>query len=339
MGGLLLGWRIIAGLKPGVGVDDRQVLALLAAGPLPAAQLARALGLSGQAVAARMAGLQAAGVALQHDGSHWQLLQPPDLHDVRRIDQALLAPVRASLAGLEVLWQVDSTNSELLRRPVPVEGFQVLLAEQQTAGRGRRGRSWVSPLARHLYLSLACGFEQGIAAMTGLSLAVGVLVAEALRDAGVAGAGLKWPNDVLINGQKLAGILVESRGRAQGPAQAVVGIGLNVHGGDGIQAGIDQPWTALDAHQPAPLQRDAVAALLLNALLPGLQQFQQHGLAAFSARFAAVDLLCGRDIWISENGQQRPARAIGLAADGALRVLDQAGEHCVHAGDVSVRKQ
>lgn len=146
MGGLLLGWRIIAGLKPGVGVDDRQVLALLAAGPLPAAQLARALGLSGQAVAARMAGLQAAGVALQHDGSHWQLLQPPDLHDVRRIDQALLAPVRASLAGLEVLWQVDSTNSELLRRPVPVEGFRCCWPSSRlpgAAGAGAAGfRRW-----------------------------------------------------------------------------------------------------------------------------------------------------------------------------------------------------
>ena len=339
MGAPLPAWRIIAGLSSGVDVDDRQVLALLAAGPLSSVQLAQALAQPVPAVDARMAGLHAAGVALQHDGSHWQLQQLPDLHDEGRIRQALAVHVSRSLAGLEVLWQVDSTNSELLRRPPVADGFQVLLAEQQSAGRGRRGRQWVSPLARHVYLSLACRFEQGIAAMAGLSLAVGVLVAEALRDAGVAGAGLKWPNDVLINGQKLAGILVESRGRAQGPARAVVGIGLNVHGADGAQAGIDQPWTALDAHRPDPLQRDAVVALLLNALLPGLQQFQQHGLAAFSARFAAVDLLAGQDIWINESGQQRPARAIGLAADGALRVVDRAGEHCLHAGDVSVRKQ
>ena len=126
MGTPLPAWRIIAGLSSGVDVDDRQVLALLAAGPLSSVQLAQALAQPVTAVDARMAGLHAAGVALQHDGSHWQLQQLPDLHDEGRIRQALAVHVSRSLAGLEVLWQVDSTNSELLRRPPVADGFQVL---------------------------------------------------------------------------------------------------------------------------------------------------------------------------------------------------------------------
>lgn len=320
-------------------MDDQRLLALLAAAPMPLSQLARALAVPPGQLAGQLQALVQAGVALQQQGDCWQLRQPPDLHQRDRIEQLLAPATLPLLGGLEVLWEVDSTNSELLRRPLPQAGVSVLLAERQTAGRGRRGRHWVSPLAQHVYLSLACRFQGGIAAMAGLSLAVGVLVAEALRDHGLTGVGLKWPNDLLLGGRKLGGILLESRGSAQGPALAVIGIGLNVHNAAAAAGAIDQPWTSIDQHLPGLAQRDGVVAAVLNGLIPGLVEFEREGLAPFLTRYAALDVLAGQPVWIHQDGQRQPATALGLAADGGLRVLDQHGQRCLHAGDVSVRKQ
>ena len=322
-----------------MGVDDQPLLALLAAGPKPLSQLCQMLGLPAEQVNAQLQQLALAGVALEHDSAQWQLVQALDLHDAAHLRQHLPASLLGQLGALDVCWEVDSTNSELLRRPVPEAGVTVLLAERQLAGRGRRGRQWVSPLAQHLYLSLACRFAGGIAAMSGLSLAVGVLVVEALRAQGLTRVGLKWPNDIVLDEQKLGGILVESRGSSTGPALAVIGIGLNVHQGLAVAPAIDQPWTSIARQMPQLACRDTLAAALLEHLLPGLQHFQQQGLPAFIERFAALDVLAGQPVWIHEHGQRTAAMAQGLAADGALQVVDDQGVRCVHAGDVSVRKQ
>ena len=320
-------------------MDDQRLLALLAAAPMPLSQLAQALAVPPGQVTGQLQALVQAGVDLQQQGDCWQLRQLPDLHRKNRIEHLLDPATLPLLDRLEVLWEVDSTNSELLRRPLPRAGVSVLLAERQSAGRGRRGRHWVSPLAQHVYLSLGCRFQRGIAAMAGLSLAVGVLVAEALRGYGLAQVGLKWPNDLLLGPCKLGGILVESRGSAHGPALAVIGIGLNVHHAAVAATAIDQPWTSIDQHRPGLAQRDGVVAAVLNGLLPGLVAFEREGLAPFLTRYAALDVLAGQPVWIHQDGQRQPATALGLAADGGLRVLDQHGQRCLHAGDVSVRKQ
>lgn len=321
-------------------MDDRKLLHMLSAGPRAGAELAAALAVAPEALAQACARLQAAGAALvaSADGT-WQLLQPLDLHNAQAVRDRLSGPVQQALSRLEVVWEVDSTNSALLREPAPDDGVAVLLAETQQAGRGRRGRVWVSPLARHLYLSLCWRAPHGLAALAGLSVVVGVVVAEVLRDLGLARVGLKWPNDLLLDGAKLGGILVETAGPARGPLQVVLGLGLNVHGTAWEGEGIEQPWAALDACLDPVPHRDALAAALIQALVPAMVQYRQQGLAPFLSRYAALDILAGQPIWVDQAGGRVPAVASGLAEDGALRVRDGQGERRLHAGMVSVRTQ
>ena len=319
-------------------MDDRQLLAKLGTGALSGDALARELGLTRAAVWKRIQGLRAAGVVIEgRAGDGYRLAQPLELLDPERIRAGMPATVLASLAGLEIGWTVGSTNTEMLRRNAPERGTEVLLAERQTGGRGRRGRHWASPLAAHVYLSLSRGFAGGLSRMGGLSLAVGVAVVEALHGLGFTRAGLKWPNDVVVDGRKLGGLLVEGGGEFAGPARAVIGLGLNVHMPAEAATDITQPWTDLDALAGGTVSRNAVVAALLASLLPALEQFEQHGLAPFLLRYAAMDVLQGRMVRVEEAGVMHEGMARGLAEDGALRVDIDGRETCFHAGEVSVR--
>lgn len=321
-------------------MDDRELLAKLGAGAFSGDALARELGQTRASVWKRIQGLRAAGVAIEgRAGDGYRLVQPLELLDHARITAQLPPAVAASVASLEIGWALGSTNSELLRRSAPLRGTDVLLAERQTGGRGRRGRAWASPLAANIYLSLSRTFAGGLSRMGGLSLAAGVAVGEALRELGVAGVGLKWPNDVLVDGRKLGGLLVEGGGEFAGPARAVIGLGLNVRMPTTAAADITQPWTDLDTLAGEPVSRNSVVAALLSHLLPALEQFEQQGLAPFLPRYAALDVLHGRAVRVEEAGVLHEGMACGLAEDGALRVeIDGVARH-FHAGEVSVRAQ
>mgnify|MGYP003919110085 CR=1 FL=1 len=321
-------------------MDERELLARLSQGRLSGDALARSFGLTRAAVWKRIQALRAAGVEIDgRAGEGYGLARPLELLQAERIGAALAPAARAELAGLEIAWSLASSNSTLLARPAPARGSEVLLAERQTGGRGRRGRVWASPLAAHLYLSVARGFDGGLGRLGGLSLAAGVAVAEALRAAGFATVGLKWPNDLLADGRKLGGLLVEGGGEFAGPARAVIGLGLNVRMPAASAAAIDQPWTDLAtlAGAEAAVSRNAIAAAVLSHLLPALALFDAQGLAPFLPRYAALDLLAGRAIRIDEGGVAREGVALGLADDGALRVAFADGERPLHAGEVSVR--
>lgn len=320
-------------------MDDRELLLQLEAGCHSGDALARAFGVTRAAVWKRIRGLRAAGVEIGGKaGEGYALAAPLDLLDAPAIEQALAPAAAAALAGLEVVWMIDSTNSALLQRPVPARGARVLMAEGQRGGRGRRGRGWASPLAAHLYLSVSRGFGGGLAGLAGLSLAAGVAVAEALRAHGAAGVGLKWPNDLVVDGHKLGGLLVEGGGEFAGTARAVVGLGLNVRMPAGVAATIDQPWAQLSALVPAPVRRNAAAAAVLSRLLPALEQFDAEGLAPFLPRYAALDALAGRAVRVLDGSQVREGVAEGLADDGGLRLRARDGSVQVfHAGEVSVR--
>jgi BirA family biotin operon repressor/biotin-[acetyl-CoA-carboxylase] ligase len=323
--------------------SERALLQRLAAGPVGGDLLAREAGLTRAAVWKRIAALREAGIPIDASpGRGYQLAQPLDLLDADAIRAAIPRPARAQLASLEVAWTLDSTNSELLRRETPVGGCAVLLAERQTGGRGRRGRAWASPLAAHVYLSLARRFDGGLARLGGLSLVAGIAACEALRELGFASVGLKWPNDLVVADagglRKLGGLLVEGGGEAAGAARAVIGLGLNVRMPAAAARGIDQPWCDLASMSPQPPSRNALVAMLLAHLLPVLQQFDGDGLAPFLPRYAALDAVSGRALRVHEGAAAWDASALGIAADGALRVRDAAGrERLVHAGDVSVR--
>lgn len=330
-------------MRAGDAHHERELLQRLANGPVGGDTLAREAGLTRAAVWKRIDGLREAGIAIvAAPGRGYRLEQPLDLLDADAIRAALPRSEQDGLAGLEIAWSLDSTNSELLRRAAPPHGSAVLLAERQTGGRGRRGRAWASPLAAHVYLSLARRFEGGLARLGGLSLVAGVAACEALRGLGFADVGLKWPNDLVVVDEsglrKLGGLLVEGGGEVAGAARAVIGIGLNVRMPPQAGNVIDQPWAELDGLSPQAPSRNAVVAALLVRLLPALDEFDAHGLAPFLPRYAALDALAGRTVTVHAATANWPATALGIANDGALRVRDAAGaEHLVHAGDVSVR--
>ena len=235
---------------------------------------------------------------------------------------------------------LDPTITPALRREPPAAGAGVLVAERQTGGRGRRGRSWQSPLGASLLLSVARTFDGGLARLGGLSLVAGLAAAAALRAAGFADVGLKWPNDLVVERdgglRKLGGLLVEGGGEHAGPVRAVIGIGLNVRLPEQAAAAIDQPWIDL-ATLGMPPSRNALAAMLLSHLLPALDAFDREGFAAFAAQWPAFDVLHGRDVVLHLHERSEDARVLGLADDGALRVRTAAGERAVHAGEVSLR--
>ncbi|WP_342316899.1 bifunctional biotin--[acetyl-CoA-carboxylase] ligase/biotin operon repressor BirA [Lysobacter sp. FW306-1B-D06B] len=327
-------------------MDERQLLQRLIAGPVSGDALAREGGQTRAAVWKRIEALREAGVPIEaRAGKGYALATPVHLIDVNVIRAGLPADVHASVAALETAWTIDSTNSELLRRPAPEQGALVLLAERQTGGRGRRGREWTSPLAAHLYLSVSRHFGGGLARLGGLSLVAGVAAAEALHDAGFPTVRLKWPNDLVVAEpggpmRKLGGILVEGGGEHAGPVRAVIGLGINVRMPTTAAAAIDQPWCDLAglAEPGASVDRNPIASAVLARLLPALDAFDADGLAPFRARYAAVDALADRPVTVHAPTAVLHGRALGLADDGALRVrLDEGGERSFHSGEVSVR--
>ena len=323
-------------------MNERELLQRLIAGPASGDALARACGQTRAAVWKRIAALREAGVRIDaRPGRGYVLGQPLDLLEAETIRMQLSPSVRGALASLEVAWTLDSTNSELLRRPAPASGAAVLLAERQTGGRGRRGRAWLSPLAANLTFSLSRQFAGGLARLPGLSLVVGVATAEALQALGIAHVRLKWPNDLVIAEgaglRKLGGLLVEGGGENAGPARAVIGLGLNVRMPPAEATGIDQPWTDLATLAGALPPRNDIVAGLLAHWLPALAQFDAEGLAPFLERYPRFDALAGRDVVLQPGVGARPARALGLAPDGALRVEVDGREQRLHAGEVSVR--
>jgi len=326
-------------------MDDRALLQRLIAGPATGDALAAAAGQTRAAVWKRIEALREAGVAIEaKPGRGYALSQPLDLLDAAAIETALAPAARARLDSLDIAWTIDSTNSELLRRPTPARGAAALLAERQTGGRGRRGRVWASPLAAHLYLSLARSFGGGLARLGGLSLVAGIAAAEALHTLGFQAVRLKWPNDlVALDGdglRKLGGLLVEGGGEYAGPARAVIGLGLNVRMPAAAAVQIDQPWCDLATLAGVrPLSRNAVVAALLDALLPALDEFDAQGLAPFLDRYAAFDALAGQAVSVLGYDAEHRGTALGLADDGSLRVrLDDGEERRFHAGEVSVRR-
>ena len=236
-------------------------------------------------------------------------------------------------------------SSELQRRLATAADLSMVLAESQSAGRGRRGRDWLSPPALNIYLSCLKRFDSGFAALSGLSLAVGVMVLRALGELGVSGVGLKWPNDVLAEGGhgvrgKLAGILVELSGEYQGPCAAIVGIGLNLRLTPALHRQAGQPACDLASLSAgAPPDRNRVAAALIAALAHGLGQFERDGFAAFETDYARHDLLRGQPLQLSGALGKFEGTGAGVDARGGLQVRMPDGSlRTIDSAEVTVRR-
>ena len=318
------------------------VLAALATGEVVSgSQLARQAGVTRAAIWKQVEALRARGLPVEARGTAgYRLPWGVQLLDAAAIRAALPIALARRLGALEVHWELDSTSSELQRRGATAADLSVLLAETQSAGRGRRGREWLSPPGLNLYVSCLKRFDQGFAALSGLSLAVGVIVLRALDAAGIAGAGLKWPNDVLAADGKLAGVLVELNGEYQGPCAAVVGIGLNLRLTPALRAQAGQPASDLATlTDGAPPDRNRLAARLIGALVEGLRQFEREGFAAFAADYARHDLLRGQPLRLSGGQGEFHGVGAGVDARGALQVRLQDGSvRRVDSADVTVRR-
>jgi BirA family transcriptional regulator, biotin operon repressor / biotin---[acetyl-CoA-carboxylase] ligase len=317
-----------------------RLLGLLATpGGVSGARLARELGVSRAAVWKHIQKLRALGLPVAaRAGEGYRCAAPVEWLDAERLRAALSDEACALVRALDVHFELDSTSSELSRRVA--EGAPsgvVCFAETQSGGRGRRGRAWHSPLGANLYFSVLWRFDAGIAALSGLSLAVGIALARALRGLG-ADVALKWPNDVVAGGRKLAGVLVEVGGEWQGPCHAIVGVGINLRMPDRVPA-IEQPWTDLATLLGASMPpRERVAAAVLDALLPGLALFACAGAPALATSFAPFDALAGREIEVHAGNESFRARAAGIDEHGRLRVIDEQGiERLLGSAEVSVR--
>lgn len=241
---------------------------------------------------------------------------------------------RAGIA-VEVVPQTGSTNADLLARAAQLTGPVLLVAEHQTAGRGRAGRSWLSSSEHSLTFSLAWKFEGGLQQLSGLPLAVGVALGDALEQLGVQ-IQLKWPNDVLKDGDKLAGILIETQSAPGGGTWAVIGIGLNLIMPDEVEAQLGR--SAAGAPWLARMDRDVLMAALLDALAEALRLFAGQGFAAFSARWNLRHAWQGRTVVILDNGQVlQEGLAAGVDDAGRLLLDTAEGRTSVLAGDVSLR--
>ena len=320
----------------------RDLLGALASGrPVSGAELARHAGVTRAAIWKQIETLRQRGLPVEaRVGGGYHLPWPVQLLDETAIRAGLPAAIEKCTGLIEVHWELDSTSSEIQRRlGTGLPDLSFVLAETQTAGRGRRGRSWLSPPGLNLYVSFLKRFDQGFAAMAGLSLAVGVMAMRALDDLGIRTAGLKWPNDVLAGDAKLAGILVELSGEYQGPCAAVIGLGLNLRLPEAVREQASQPVTDLAALAggDAP-DRNAVAGAMLARLVEGLLDFEREGFAAFIDDYARFDLLLGVPLRVVGPREEFTGIGEGVDARGALRVRTADGLIDIDSAEVSVRK-
>jgi BirA family transcriptional regulator, biotin operon repressor / biotin---[acetyl-CoA-carboxylase] ligase len=319
-----------AGLKP--------LLEALADGEFHSGEALGALmGVSRTAVWKQLQKLDPLGLSVESvKGRGYRLAQPLDLLSEAAIIAQLSEAARARL-NIRCLLQTDSTNARAMN--AAGEGHAsglVLLAEQQTAGRGRRGRQWVSPFGANIYMSVVWQFAGGAAALSGLSLAVGVACARALRSAGLAEVGLKWPNDLLVSGRKLGGILLEMIGDPAGDCQVVIGIGLNIGMTEAEAGAIDQPWVAA-RELGVTRSRSELVALLLNALVHVLEAFAREGFAGLRAEWEAMDIYKDAPVALLSVSQSVEGVARGVDDSGALLLETDRGLQAFHGGEVSLR--
>jgi BirA family biotin operon repressor/biotin-[acetyl-CoA-carboxylase] ligase len=315
-----------------------QILEHLADGEFHSgSELAKITGISRSAICKQLHGLEKLGIDYTAiSGKGYKLSRPLQLLDKQAITQHLNISLNDALATLEIHPCLASTNSRVKQ----TGHASCCLAEYQTHGRGRRGRSWISPFGSNIYLSLCYHYQSGPAVISGLSLAVGVAVIKALKKLGITDAGLKWPNDIFWQQQKLGGILIEVDGEAEGPCQVTVGLGLNVFLPDFSAQQIDQPWIDLYRimGEKAFFSRNLLVAELLNQLIPLLENFESTGLTPFLDSWRKHDCMKNQTVTLYQGKYQHQGVFAGIDQDGHCLIKNTSGKLQTFAsGEVSFR--
>lgn len=302
-------------------------------------ELGQTMGCTRSAVWKVIHSMQSSGIEIYSvRGKGYRLSNQIELLDSEKISSYLDPKTKQELQKLEVHFELTSTNAHLLEAVNVSEASGVIcLAEQQTSGRGRRGRAWVSPFGGNIYLSLLWRFAGGATQLAGLSLAMAIAVTRALRESGLDTVEVKWPNDILVSKRKLAGILLELSGEASGPCSVVIGVGLNMRASSAGMETIDQPWIDLESELGRRAGRNEMAGRLINHLLAAIKVFEKDGLTSFLYEWEGCDSYAGHEVTlILPEGNIRGV-VRGVDNSGAL-LLAQAGEmRRFYSGEISMR--
>lgn len=284
--------------------------------------IAEHLSLSRTAVWKVIQRLKNYNIAIESKHQGYQLKAPLILFDKNKIE-SLIKDQRVSLECFET---ISSTNN-CFNNKTPLKNLQVCLAEHQSKGRGRLGRSWVSPFGRNIYCSFIYEFNKDISELSGLSLVVGILAANSLEllDQKLKPL-LKWPNDIYVNNKKLGGILIEITAEANGNSKAIIGVGLNINMKDEELKGVDQPWTSLEHSLNIKLDRNPVAAQLIQSIIKGIDIFVEKGIEAFLPEWKRYDLLENREVSLSQGAEIISGIARGINLQGHLLLELPSGE-------------
>ena len=318
----------------------QRVLALLADGVLrPGRQLAAEVGVSLGTIRRAIGHLRKLGLdVITKRTVGYQLANPIDVLCAVAIRGNIDPNGRTCLTGIDTFLDLGSTNDYLLRRSSCDFGkFRACVAEAQTAGRGRRGRTWISPPGSNLYLSVRRDFATAPTLMQGFSLAVGVWVAQTLAELGISGVGLKWPNDLLLGGKKFGGILVEVVNAPIGGWRLVCGLGINVSMSAQASARIGQPWTDLASTGCQAPDRNLLAGRFISRFIGQFSHFEREGFSAYRDAWTELDIGLNREAVLHTPRAEVTGIYRGVDRDGAL-LLDSGNEiKSFVSGEVSLR--
>jgi len=310
-----------------------KLLNLLADGEFHSGEkIGELLGVSRTSVNNYIKALQEIGIDIYKvTGRGYQSANPIELLNEKKIRTLSKNPL------VKVEQIIDSTNQWLLDKIPNVNNGQTCIAEYQLAGRGRRGRSWVSPFASHLYFSYYWRFDSGIEKLSGLSLLVGIATVNALEKIGIQGVSLKWPNDLYYQGKKLAGILIELNAQATEACHTVIGIGINVCMPPEQAKSIDQPWADLNSINAEKVDRNLLSAKLISELQQLLPEYEKSGLEPYLQRWFDLDCFLNKPVNVLLADTNKAGICRGIDNTGALLVEREGKIENYIGGEVSLR--
>jgi len=236
---------------------------------------------------------------------------------------------------LDLQWSIQSTNDYLMNVGASAESVVVCLAEQQLAGKGRRGKVWISPFGKNIYMSISRQFATGASGLMGLSLVIGLSVVKTLKEIGIGQVGLKWPNDIILDAGKLAGILVELGKTTSQSTFAVMGIGINMELDEEDSRQIDQPWSAIANKEI--VSRNELVARLIDSILPTLVIFEREGFASFCEDWNSNNVYRGQEVMVLGGKNGISGIDAGVDENGNYLLETDTGIQIFNAGEVSLR--
>lgn len=315
-------------------LNSRQqaLLAVLADGAFHSGeQIGAELGISRAAISQQIKSLRLLGLEIfSITGKGYRLNTPLDLLNAETLQHLIAgAPIHSCAV-------IDSTNQYMMAQLDRWQKGECLLAESQTAGRGRRGRQWHSPFGSQFIMSMYWRLDDGPSAAMGLSLAIGVAVVQALESAGYQDLSLKWPNDIYMARRKLAGILVEMSAAVGGICHLVIGVGVNLNLPDAVISQLDQPCAHL-AEQPVVVERNQLSATIIQTLRDALSLFEQQGLSAFLTEWNRLDIFMQQPVKVLLGNHVIHGRYCGIDGQGNMLLQDHEGMHKFVGGEISLR--